>query len=92
MSKIACMPLLFLIAVAGLMVWAGYVLAAALVVLTAGDGRPIAINPQQIVVIRGPSQKDLLTRNVRCVLGTADGKFISVIEDCDTVRHKLVGP
>ena len=67
----------------------GLILAAALVVLTAGDGRPIAVNPQQVVVVRGPSQKDLLTRTVRCVLGTADGKFLSVIEDCDTVRRKL---
>ena len=58
--------------------------AAALVVLTAGDGRPIAVNPQQIVVIRGPSQKDLLTKNVRCVIGTTDSKFISVAQG---LRH-----
>ena len=65
------------------------ILAAVLVAFTAGDGRPIAVNPDQIVVVRGPSQKDLLTRNVRCVLGTTDGKFISVVEDCAEVRRKL---
>jgi len=67
------------------------VLAVAFVAFTAPDGATIMINPDEVVVIRGQSDTQLLTPVARCVIGTTDAKFITVLEDCDTVKRKLRG-
>lgn len=64
--------------------------AVALVALTLADGRAVFVNPAEIVSVRERHHDEkILPRNIKCVLNTADGKFIGVIEDCDSVRQKL---
>jgi hypothetical protein len=69
-------------------------LALHMVLLHRVDGGEVAINPAQVTVLHptasstGGSNK-LLTKDVHCVVGLSDGKFVSVIEPCDLVR-KLI--
>jgi hypothetical protein len=61
-----------------------------LVVLHAPGGAEITINPSQVISLRtsreGDKDADLLTKAVECILATSDGKIISVVESCNTVR------
>lgn len=60
-----------------------------LVTLTGLDGQKIDVNPQTIVSVRTPHDETTLTKDVKCLLTTVDGKGISVIDTCDEVRAKL---
>jgi hypothetical protein len=63
-----------------------------LVELTGPNNQPIDINPATVVSIRERRAGEThLQKGVRCVIHTSDGKFIAVLEDCDTVRRKLEG-
>jgi uncharacterized protein YlzI (FlbEa/FlbD family) len=67
------------------------VLAAFLMVHTV-DGREAAVNPKQISSIqRGQDSgaNRVLVNKVRCVIGMTNGKFISVLEECDEVLRRL---
>jgi hypothetical protein len=69
------------------------ILAAALIVLHTLDGREIDINPAHVNSMREAKEdseggKDF-TPGVRCMINTTDGKFVTVIEECATVRRKL---
>ena len=66
-------------------------IALRLVVLHSVDGREVSVNPQLVTSLHAATDQNnkLLTGDVRCVIGLADGKFVSVIEDCDAVR-KLI--
>ena len=73
------------------------ILALHLVRLTGIDGRHIEINPEQVIELRGQTEHPLpgaagsrlVHPDTNCLVFTTDGKFVSVKEDCDTVRLKL---
>ena len=55
-----------------------------LIKLEAPDRQTIYINPQQIVSVRAPRPHiDAFGINVHCLIHTADGKYIGVIQPCD---------
>lgn len=68
------------------------VAASVLVLLHAPDGRAILINPAAVTsmhaAIEGKTNEHV-TEEVRCIINTSDGKFVSVIEGCDRV-HELI--
>jgi hypothetical protein len=56
----------------------------------------IEINPDQIVSLRAaaPERKDeakLFHQSVKCLINLADGKFVAVVEDCNTIRNLIEG-
>jgi uncharacterized protein YlzI (FlbEa/FlbD family) len=56
------------------------------------DGREVAINPKQVTSITHAIDDEpnkLLTEKVKCVIGMTNGKFHSVVEDCDEVKQRL---
>jgi hypothetical protein len=58
------------------------------------DGREVLINPTAIVTIGGPRSGDsahqqLLTDKATCMVTFVDGKFVTVVEACDTLRQRL---
>lgn len=59
-----------------------------LVEFTAPGNQHVEINPAEVVAIR-PVKKEHESGNVKCVIYTVDGKFISVMEDCNVVHEKL---
>jgi hypothetical protein len=56
------------------------------------DGRQVLINRQAIVTIGG-ARKDggqaVLSGKVTCLVTLSDGKFVTVVESCDTIRQRL---
>jgi len=56
------------------------------------DGRDVLINKQAIVTIGG-ARKDggqqVLTGKATCLVTLVDGKFVTVVESCDTLRQRL---
>ena len=68
---------------------AATVYAVVLVTLTGLDNQRIDINPAEVVSVRAPRVQEHFGEGIKCLLHTADGKFIAVIEDCDTVRRRL---
>lgn len=67
------------------------VIAVVLILLHGPDGREIRINPQQVTSMRAASgdHNELLTDSVRCMVSLADGKYVSVVEPCETVQKML---
>lgn len=65
--------------------------ALALLVLIGPEGQPIEVNPLAIVTMRAPRSvgQAAMVPGVQCVITTADGKFINVIETCEDVKAKL---
>ena len=50
----------------------------------------IDINPDQVVSLRKPrADEGHFTSGVRCLVNTSDGKFSTVMEDCETVRASI---
>ena len=63
-----------------------------LIVVHALSGDEVDVNPAEITNIReakGPADKDMVSKNVKCVISMSDGKFISVLETCDKVKQML---
>lgn len=64
--------------------------AAVLVLLHGPNGHEILINPAAVAsmhsAIEGKSN-ELVTDDARCIINTNDGKFVSVVETCKTVRE-----
>ena len=60
-----------------------------LVELTGPEKQIITINPETVVTLRAPRNKGHLDNDVKCIIHTSDGKFVSVIEECDVVRERL---
>lgn len=50
----------------------------------------LEINPDEIVSLRMPQSTEHFAPGVRCIVNTADGKFSTVQEDCDTVKHLII--
>lgn len=72
-----------------------YLLALTLITLHSIDGFVILINPAHVVMLRPSSEaakgtpNTLIGPGLRCSIGLADGKFVSVVETCDTVRAMI---
>lgn len=63
---------------------------AVLVVLHGPNGHEILLNPAAITSMhasRPGIENELMTDEVKCVINTTDGKFVSVIETCAQVRE-----
>lgn len=64
-----------------------------LILLHGPGGSEIRISPDQVTSLRspaGPSNK-AFTDEVRCMVNLVDGKYVSVIEACETVQKMLEG-
>ena len=72
----------------------GAVLLAVLlwITVTGPDKQPIELNAREIVSIRPPRSQDHFGAGVRCLIHTADGKYITVIETCAAVNNLLAHP
>jgi hypothetical protein len=64
-------------------------LVVALIPFTGPDSQRIDLNPSEIVSVRPPRSTEHFGEGIRCLIHTVDGKFVAVIEDCDTVRQRL---
>jgi hypothetical protein len=55
------------------------------------DGTPVQINPVMVVSLRRPQGRDkqVMHKDVQCIVNFVDGKFITVVESCAVVRQKL---
>jgi hypothetical protein len=64
-----------------------------LILLHSVNGTEIYINAGEITTLRETREDDhdgkLVVDGVRCVVGTTDGKFASVREQCSDIRHRL---
>ena len=52
--------------------------------LTGPDHQLIYISPQHIVSVRPPRHTDAFGPGVKCLLHTDDGKYVAVIEPCNS--------
>jgi uncharacterized protein YlzI (FlbEa/FlbD family) len=64
--------------------------AVLLIELTGLRGQKIEINPAEITSIHNPNGDHLVSKDVRCIVFTADGKFVSVRETCTEVIEQIV--
>jgi hypothetical protein len=63
-----------------------------LVTFTGPEKQQIDVNPEQVVSLRNRRDDGgYYHPAVRCIIHTADNKFIAVTEDCEAVRRKLEG-
>ena len=61
-----------------------------LLLLQAMDGHNIHVNKDAIVTISEPRVIGRLgTDKFNCVIGLTSGKYIAVVETCDSVRKRL---
>ena len=69
----------------------GLVLAQmSFVILRTLDGRDVHVNPRQVVSVAKPSPTGkAFDTKVHCVVYMTDGKFISIAEECDSIRRRL---
>ncbi|MGY2987730.1 hypothetical protein [Bradyrhizobium sp. USDA 4508] len=66
-----------------------------LVLLHAPNGHEILVNPREVTSMRAaiPDQKnEHFTDDVHCMISLTDGKFVTVVETCDTVRRLFERP
>jgi hypothetical protein len=64
-----------------------------LIVLHRVDGGEVAVNPALVTSLRAPAGPldRLAPAGSHCLVGLVDGKFVSVLETCPTVRKLLEG-
>jgi hypothetical protein len=64
-----------------------------LLVLHRVDGQEVTISPNHVTSLRAPAGPldRLAPSGSHCLVGLTDGKFVSVIETCLTVRRLLEG-
>ena len=68
----------------------GLLLVLNLVAVTGLDGQTIFINPDEIIAMGTPRKTETtLHPNVKCVITTTDWHFISVIEECESIREQI---
>jgi hypothetical protein len=66
--------------------------AVQLITLHTPDGREVAVAPEQVTSLTSSKENQenkLITGAAHCLVNLADGKFISVREDCIVVRKAL---
>lgn len=67
-------------------------LALMLIVLHTVDGQEVRINPTQVNSLRVPRQDSdnkLFTEKANCMINTTDGKYVTVVETCDTIFRMI---
>ena len=65
-------------------------LIPALLTLHTGAGIAVEVNPELITHMRNPEPGNkAFTEKVKCMINLSDGKFVTVIETCDTVRRAI---
>lgn len=65
--------------------------AVVLIILHAVSGQPIEVNPRLITHLRGPDPDiQAFTKEAKCMVNFADGKYITVRETCIEVT-RLIG-
>jgi len=63
---------------------------AVLVLLHGPNGHDILINPAAVTSMHAAiegQKNEYVTDAARCAINTSDGKFVSVVETCETVRE-----
>jgi hypothetical protein len=65
--------------------------AVDMITVTGLDHQAIAVNPSEVVALKPPRPGQPLHQRVGCAIMTADGNFISVLEDCPEVERRLKG-
>jgi hypothetical protein len=66
------------------------VIAVVLVLLHSPSGRDILINPAAVTSMQAAiegKKNERIAEEVRCLINTSDGKFVSVVEPCERVRE-----
>jgi hypothetical protein len=65
--------------------------ALRLIELHGPEGQRIFINPEEVTSVREPRglAQGHFPRGVRCLIYLTNRNFITVTEDCDTVRQRL---
>jgi hypothetical protein len=66
-------------------------LALELIHLHGPGNQIISLNPNEIVALRTPQETEHFAKGIQCIVATADGKFSTVLEDCDTIEKMLEG-
>lgn len=70
-----------------------FMAATYLLLLHAPDGHQVLINPDQIVSLHSKKtdklENKLFVPGAECMVNTADGKFLAVIEPCSTIEQTL---
>lgn len=64
-----------------------------LVTLHAPDGNDVAVNPGEVVSLRGPRAEDTsghFTEGAHCLINTSDGRYVTVRETCAEVMRAFV--
>lgn len=76
-----------------LMVNAAVTLLTPLLLLHGVTGREIRINPRNVTSLHAsvPQGNKTLAAEVKCLINTSDGKFVSVIETCEIVSQLIAG-
>jgi len=54
-------------------------------------GQMIELNPGEVISLREPSSQEHFAKSIKCIVSTSDGKFHTVLEDCNTVKQMLEG-
>jgi hypothetical protein len=65
------------------------VFALELIHLHGPGNQIISLNPNEIVALRTPQGTEHFPKGIQCIVATADGKFSTVLEDCDTIEKML---
>jgi len=70
-------------------------LALALILLHGPDGHEVRVNPAEIASLRSAAEaaaaSGMIHDKVKCLVNTADGKFINVRETCEEIQRLLEG-
>jgi hypothetical protein len=60
--------------------------AVTFVVLHSPTGGEIIVNPAAVTSMRGGEKSGHFAAGLHCLINTSDGKFVTVVETCETVR------
>jgi hypothetical protein len=66
----------------------------ALLLLHGPTGREIRINPRTVTSLHAPvpgQRNTAVIDGANCLINTSDGKFVSVVETCETVSSMIEG-
>ena len=68
--------------------------AVVLIVLHNVDGAEVAISPEHVVALQHTSEaagqaNTLISKGHKCVVSLSNGKMVSVVEDCGTIRQAI---
>jgi hypothetical protein len=65
-------------------------LALRLIELTGPDDQHIEINPSEIVSLRAPRGSEHFAPGINCLVSTADGKYVGVVESCEAIARRMM--